>query len=63
MRYIDVDRALVAAGFVNTRSNGSHFFYVNSKTGRRTTVPKHRKDIPIGTLKNIERQAGVTLTK
>ena len=64
MRYFDVDRALKAVGFKLTRTNGSHCFYVNVKTGKKATVPNHgTKDIATGTLKNIERQAGITLTK
>lgn len=64
MRYRDVDRALKAAGFVLVRTNGSHCFYANAKTGKRTVVPNHgTKDIALGTLKKIEKATGITLLK
>jgi predicted RNA binding protein YcfA (HicA-like mRNA interferase family) len=43
-------------GWILDRSVGSHHQYV--KGGRRVTVPHPRRDFPIGTLRNIFRQAG-----
>ena len=41
---------------VNTR--GSHFQYKHPNKKTKVTVPHPKKDLPIGTLKNIYKQAG-----
>lgn len=46
-------------GFVEVRQVGSHIQFVNKETGRKTTVPFHAKDLPIGTERNILKQAGI----
>lgn len=57
-----VIRALAKAGFVITRSKGSHHRLVhNSDPSRATTVSVHKgKGIPRGTLADIIEQAGLT---
>ena len=51
-----------AAGFLKASQNGSHLKMFNLETGRSTVVPVHsKKVIPIGTLKSIEKQAGIKL--
>ena len=46
-------------GFEEIRQVGSHKQFLNRKTGKKTTVPFHNKDLPIGTEKNILKQAGI----
>ena len=46
-------------GFQEIRQVGSHKQFFNKKTGRKTTVPFHVGDLPIGTEKNILIQAGI----
>ncbi len=46
-------------GFECIRSNGSHRFYKNLKTGKTTTVPYHAKDLKPGIEKAILTQAGL----
>lgn len=46
-------------GFEEVRQVGSHKQFVNKKTGRKTTVPFHIGDLPIGTEQNILKQAGI----
>jgi predicted RNA binding protein YcfA (HicA-like mRNA interferase family) len=47
-------------GFEEVRQNStSHKVMVNKKTGKRTVVPMHGKDLPIGTEKIILKQAGL----
>ena len=46
-------------GFECVRSNGSHRFYRNSKTGKTTIVPYHAKDLKPGIEKAILKQAGM----
>ncbi len=51
---------MVAAGFSVVRLAGSHIILRNAK-GLTVPVPAGRKDMPIGTLKKIERITGVKL--
>ncbi|MCC7329166.1 MAG: type II toxin-antitoxin system HicA family toxin [Gammaproteobacteria bacterium] len=55
-----VVKALQAAGFRVIRASGSHHILTNGE--RKVTVPVHGSaDVKIGTLKSIEKQAGVKL--
>lgn len=54
-------KALEKQGFQIIRINGSHHILTNGT--RRVTVPVHgAQDLKPGTLKSIEKQAGVVLT-
>jgi predicted RNA binding protein YcfA (HicA-like mRNA interferase family) len=59
----EVIRALERGGFFIERSSGSHHLLVHrTDPRRRTTVSYHAgKDIPRGTLRNILRQAQLTI--
>ena len=59
----EVIRALERGGFFIERSSGSHHLLVHrTDPRRRTTVAYHAgKDIPHGTLRNILRQAQLTI--
>lgn len=52
----DCIRRLEREGWRLVRTKGSHRQYVRG--GHRVTVPHPVKDLPIGTLRNIFRQAG-----
>ena len=53
----EVVKILKKQGFEVDRQSGTH---VIMKRGKQTVVvPIHRETIPIGTLKSIERQAGL----
>lgn len=55
----EVLELLFKAGFVKLRTSGSHIRL--EKGDNRVTVPFHSKgNIPIGTLKSIIRQSGMT---
>ncbi len=55
-----VIKLLESRGFVLDRSKGSHQIFIHPETRKRVVVPFHRKDLPIGTLLEILRQAGVS---
>jgi predicted RNA binding protein YcfA (HicA-like mRNA interferase family) len=58
----DVIRALQRAGFVVSRTSGSHCRLVRfSDPRRQVTVPMHRGDLKLGTLRAVIRQAGFTV--
>jgi predicted RNA binding protein YcfA (HicA-like mRNA interferase family) len=57
----DVIRKLEADGWRLKRVTGSHHHFSHPEKPGIMTVPHPVKDIKIGTLKSIERQAGVRL--
>ena len=50
---------LEAEGFVLDRTKGGHRIYLHPTTKRRVVVPFHCRDLPVGTLLEILRQAGI----
>jgi predicted RNA binding protein YcfA (HicA-like mRNA interferase family) len=57
----DVIRLLLAEGWVEVARRGSHAQFKHPTKPGRVTVPHPKRDLPVGTLKSIERQAGMTL--
>jgi predicted RNA binding protein YcfA (HicA-like mRNA interferase family) len=58
----DVIRALERAGFVVSRTSGSHCRLVHaSNPARKVTIPIHSGDLKRGTLRGIIGQAGLTV--
>jgi len=55
----ELARILSKNGFNLDRVKGSHQVWLNKKDGKRVVVPMHKKDLPIGTLHAILRQAGI----
>ncbi len=47
-------------GFLFIRQRGSHAIYRN-EDGRWTVIPMHNRDLPLGTLRNIFKRAGLPL--
>ena len=61
LRPTEVVAALHRAGFESARQRGSHHILFNPKTRRSTTVPMHGRDVPMRTLREIIRQAGMSV--
>lgn len=57
----DVIKALEADGWELKRVTGSHHHYRHASKPGLVTVPHPKKDLPLGTLRSIERQAGLKL--
>jgi predicted RNA binding protein YcfA (HicA-like mRNA interferase family) len=57
----EVIRRLKEDGWMLDRVVGSHHQFVHLTTPGTVTVPHPSKEIPIGTLRSIERQAGIRL--
>lgn len=51
---------LEQSGWVHIRTTGSHWHFKHAAISGIVTVPHPQKDIPIGTLKSIARQSGLT---
>ena len=56
-----VIRQLRADGWLEVNQVGSHKQFKHPSKPGRVTVPHPRRDIPMGTLKSIEKQAGIKL--
>lgn len=61
MRSREIIKALKSVGFEQVGQKGSHIQFKHPQRPGRVTVP-HPQDVPIGTLKSIERQSGVKLS-
>jgi predicted RNA binding protein YcfA (HicA-like mRNA interferase family) len=60
----DVIRALGRAGFVVSRTSGSHCRLIHATDPvRKVTVPVHSGDLKRGTLRGIIAQAGLTVVE
>ena len=58
----DVIARLRKDGWYEVNQAGSHKQFKHATRTGRVTVPHPKRDIPIGTLKSIEKQAGIKLT-
>jgi predicted RNA binding protein YcfA (HicA-like mRNA interferase family) len=61
MRSRDVITALTKDGWKEVAKRGSHVQFKHPTKPGRVTVPHPERDIPIGTLKSIDRQSGIKL--
>jgi predicted RNA binding protein YcfA (HicA-like mRNA interferase family) len=59
----EVVAALKADGWLLVHTKGSHAQYRHSTRPGLVMVPMHPGDLPIGTLKSIEKQAGIQLRR
>lgn len=57
----EIIRQLEKAGWREVRAAGSHRHFRHPGRPGTVTVPHPVKDMPLGTLKSIERQSGVKL--
>lgn len=61
MKSGDIIVALQKDGWYEVATKGSHVQFKHPEKPGRVTVPHPKRDIPIGTLKSIEKQAGLKL--
>ena len=57
----DVIAALETAGWVLVAQKGSHCQFKHPTKPGRVTVPHPKRDLPVGTLRSIEKQAGMRM--
>lgn len=62
MKSLDVLRCLYDDGWIEVKQRGSHVQLKHPSKPGRVTVPHPKRDLPMGTLKSIEKQSGVKLT-
>ncbi|MBW9086421.1 type II toxin-antitoxin system HicA family toxin [Rhizobium wenxiniae] len=61
MRSADLIALLRKDGWSEVAQKGSHIQFKHPTKAGRVTVPHPKRDIPIGTLRSIEKQAGLKL--
>jgi len=57
----EVIRILKKDGWFEVARKGSHVQFKHATKPGRVTVPHPKSDVPIGTLKSIEKQAGLKI--
>jgi predicted RNA binding protein YcfA (HicA-like mRNA interferase family) len=57
----EIIKALEADGWQQVAQKGSHVQFKHPTKPGRATVGHPKRDVPLGTLKSIEKQAGVKL--
>jgi predicted RNA binding protein YcfA (HicA-like mRNA interferase family) len=57
----EVIRRLRDDGWFEVAQVGSHVQFKHEKRPGRVTVPHPKRDLPVGTLKSIEKQSGLKL--
>jgi predicted RNA binding protein YcfA (HicA-like mRNA interferase family) len=57
----EIISALQRDGWVQVAQKGSHIQFRHPTKKGRVTVPHPERDVPIGTLKSIEKQSGLKL--
>lgn len=58
----DIIRALEKDDWVRVGQTGSHMHFKHDRKPGKITVPYPVKDLPIGTVKSIEKASGLKLT-
>jgi predicted RNA binding protein YcfA (HicA-like mRNA interferase family) len=61
MKSADIIAALKSDGWTQVAQKGSHVQFRHPVKKGRVTVPHPKKDVPIGTLRSINKQAGLNL--
>lgn len=62
MSSTEVIRRLKHDGWYEVKRKGSHAQFKHPEKPGRVTVPHPKKDLPIGTVKSIEKQAQIKLS-
>ena len=57
----EIVKKLEQDGWFEVSQVGSHKQFKHASKPGRVTVPAPRKDVPLGTLRSIEKQAGIKL--
>ncbi|WP_411705634.1 type II toxin-antitoxin system HicA family toxin [Edaphovirga cremea] len=52
-------KEVIADGWVLVRVNGSHHHFTHPTKPGLVTIPHPKKDLPVGTVKSIRKQAGI----
>lgn len=59
MKFREIEKLLLADGWRLKNSKGSHFQYIHPTKPGKVTIPNHRGDLDMGTVKAILKMAGL----
>lgn len=59
----ELGKVLERAGWTLDRTTGSHFIYVKPGSRLTLSVPRHRRQLSIGTLSRLVKDAGIERTE
>ncbi|HEX7790376.1 MAG TPA: type II toxin-antitoxin system HicA family toxin [Afipia sp.] len=59
MKSQEIIKALKSDGWKQVTQKGSHVQFKHPTKPARVTVPHPKRDVPLGTLRSIEKQAGL----
>ena len=59
MRFCEVEKILLADGWILKGIKGSHHQYVHPNKKGKVTIPNHNGDLDMKTVKSILKQAGL----
>lgn len=59
MRFREIERLLLDDGWTRKNSCGSHNYYIHPSKPGKVTIPNHRGDLDMKTVKSILSQAGL----
>ena len=59
MRFREVEKIILADGWYQVKQKGSHHQYKHPTKPGKVTIPEHRGDINLDTVKSILNQAGI----
>jgi predicted RNA binding protein YcfA (HicA-like mRNA interferase family) len=63
MQSREIIGSLTADGWRKVAQKGGHVQFKHPTKPGRVTVPHPKRDVPIGTLRSIEKQSGLKLTR
>lgn len=63
MKFKELEKLLKKNGWYYADAVGSHYQYRHPTKKGKVTVPFHKSDLPIGTVRAILKQAGIMLTE
>ncbi|ARP50597.1 type II toxin-antitoxin system HicA family toxin [Caproicibacterium sp. XB2] len=59
MTFKEIEKIILNDGWTYKSTSGSHNQYIHPSKPGKVTIPKHKGDIPKGTLNSILKQAGL----
>lgn len=59
MRFREIEKILLDDGWVFKNARGSHHYYIHPTKPGKVTIPNHRGDLDLRTVKTILKQAGL----
>lgn len=59
MTFRELEKLLLFNGWYHHHTRGSHYIYKHKELNGSIPIPKHKGDIPKGTLNSILKQAGL----